>query len=93
VKWYHSINCKGVKLQCHLYITLIIITACQKNNKYKNFKKKAKSLPHTDEDISTTEDEEENVLLGNIMKVSALLVSKEKVRFPETFEHLGINSK
>lgn len=27
------------------------------------------------------------------MKVSALLVSKEQVRLPETFEHFGIDSE
>lgn len=27
------------------------------------------------------------------MKVGALLISKEQVGFPETFEHLGINSE
>lgn len=51
------------------------------------------TLPHTDEHIAITEDEEENVLLGNVMKVGALLISKEQVRFPEAFEHFGINSE
>lgn len=36
-----------------------------------------KSSPHTDEDISITENEEENILLGDIMEVGALLVGEE----------------
>lgn len=51
------------------------------------------TLPHTDEDVPVTENEEKNVLLSNVMKVGALLVSEEQVRFPETFKHLWINSE
>lgn len=51
------------------------------------------SLPHTDEDVPVTENEEQNVLLGDVMKVGALLVGEKQVRFPETFEHLWINGE
>lgn len=47
-------------------------------------------LPHTNKDIAVTEDEEENVLLCHIVKVSAVLVREEQVGFPEAFEHLGV---
>lgn len=51
------------------------------------------SSPHADENVSITENEEQNILLGDVMKVGALLVGEEQVRFPETFEHLGIDSE
>ena len=54
---------------------------------------KKKSLPHTDEDVSVTENEEENVLLGDVVKIGTLLVREEQVRLPETFEHLGVDGE
>lgn len=50
-------------------------------------------LPHTDEYVSITENKEEDVFLCDVMKVGALLISEEQVRFPETFKHRGINSE
>lgn len=52
-----------------------------------------KSSPHADEDISVPEDKEQDVLLSDVMKVSALFVGKEKIGFPQAFEHLRVNSK
>lgn len=31
--------------------------------------------------------------MGDVVEVGALLVGEEQVRFPETFEHLGINGE
>lgn len=73
------------------------LTYCLQFTSHSTVKTRKKSnqnpLPHTDEDVSVTEDEEEEVLLGNVVKVGALLVGEEQVRFPETFEHRGINGE
>lgn len=44
--------------------------------------KKSMCVPHTDQDISIPEDEEQNVVLCNIMEICIFLIGKEKVRFP-----------
>lgn len=56
-------------------------------------KLKYNSVPHTDEDVSITENEEEYVLLGDVVKVGALLVGEEQVGLPQTLEHLGIDGE
>lgn len=55
--------------------------------------RKSKSLPHADEDVPITEDEKEDVLLGHIVEVGALLVGEEQVRLPQTLEHLGVDGE
>lgn len=54
---------------------------------------KGVSIPHTDQDISISEDEEQNVVLCNIMEIGVLLIGKEKVWFPQTLEHVWVNSQ
>lgn len=49
--------------------------------------------PHADEDVSIAENEEENVLLRDVVKVGALLVGEEQVGFPQTLEHLRIDGE
>lgn len=49
-------------------------------------------LPHTNQNISIPEYKQEDVLLGDVMEVGALLVGEEQVRFPQTFEHFGVDS-
>ena len=51
------------------------------------------SIPHADEDVSIAENEEEYVLLGDVVKVGALLVGEEQVGLPQTLEHLGIDGE
>lgn len=51
------------------------------------------SSPHADKDVSVTEDEEEDVLLSDVVEVSALFVGEEQVGFPQAFEHLGVNGE
>lgn len=48
--------------------------------------------PHTDQDIPIPEDEEQNVVLCDIMEICIFLIGKEQIWFPQTLEHLGINS-
>lgn len=50
-------------------------------------------IPHTDEDVSIAENEEEYVLLGDVVEVGALLVGEEQVGLPQTLEHLGIDGE
>lgn len=54
---------------------------------------KRTSLPHADEDVPVPENEEEDVLLGHVMEVGALLVGKEQVGLPQTLEHLGVDGE
>lgn len=50
-------------------------------------------VPHTDQDISIPEDKEQNVVLCDIVEVCVFLIGKEKVWFPQTLEHVGVNSQ
>lgn len=50
-------------------------------------------VPHTDQNISVPEDEEENVVLGHIVEVGVFLIGEEEVRFPQTLEHLRVHSQ
>lgn len=50
------------------------------------------SVPHTDQDVPVPEDEEQDVVLCDIVEVCIFLICKEKVWFPQTLEHLGVNS-
>lgn len=50
-------------------------------------------LPHTDQDVAVPEDEEQNVVLRDVVKVCIFLIGKEKVRFPQTLEHVGVNGQ
>lgn len=50
-------------------------------------------LPHADEDVSVSEDEEQDVLLRDVVEVSALLVGEEQVRFPQTLKHLRVDGQ
>lgn len=50
-------------------------------------------LPHANQDVSIPEYKQEDILLSDIMEVGALLVGKEQVRFPQTFEHFRVHSQ
>lgn len=50
-------------------------------------------LPHTNENVSIPEYEQEDILLSDVMEVGTLLIGKEQVRFPQTFEHLGVDGQ
>lgn len=48
-------------------------------------------IPHTDQDVSIPEDEEQNVVLRDVVEVGIFLVGEEKVRFPQALEHVGVH--
>ena len=48
-------------------------------------------LPHTDQNISVTKDEQQNVLLGDFVEVCTFLVGKEQIWLPEAFKHFRID--
>lgn len=48
-------------------------------------------IPHTDQDVSVPEDEEQNVVLRDVVEVGIFLVGKEKVGFPQALEHVGVH--
>lgn len=50
-------------------------------------------LPHANEDVPITENEEQDVLLRHIVEVGALLVGEEQVGLPQTLEHLGVDGE
>lgn len=49
--------------------------------------------PHADQDVSISKYEQKNVVLCYVMKVRIFFISKEKVWFPQTLEHLGVDSE
>lgn len=50
-------------------------------------------VPHTDQDVSIPEDEEQDVVLCDVVEVCIFLIGKEKVRFPQTLEHFRVNGQ
>lgn len=62
------------------------------SSRLKKKDEKSVCVPHTDQDISIPEDKEQNVVLCDIVEVCVFLIGKEKVWFPQTLEHVGVNS-
>lgn len=50
-------------------------------------------LPHADEDVSITEDEEQYVFLGNVVKICIFFIGEKQIWLPKALEHFRINSQ
>lgn len=50
-------------------------------------------VPHADQDVSVSEDEQQYVVLRHIVEICVFLIGKKKVWFPQTLEHVGVNSE